>query len=291
MTTRSIRSESVQLVDCPRDAMQGWPTLISTQRKIAYLQQLIRVGFPVLDMGSFVSPKAVPQMADTATVVDALELGLSKTELLVIVANERGADEALIHQKLSWLGYPFSISETFQQRNTGTNLTDSLSVVSSLQEKVDQKNRKLIVYLSMAFGNPYGDKYAPDIVLEWADRLIQQGVTHFSLADTVGLATPTQVYDLTQAFNKEFPAITASLHLHAARNAWEEKLEAGLKAGCLKFDGAIGGIGGCPFAGSELVGNMNTIDMANWLATHHMNTQLDLEQLKICGLLAEEIFS
>ena len=291
MSEKTVSPAFVQLVDCPRDAMQGWAAPIATEKKIEYLQQLIKVGFPVLDMGSFVSPKAVPQMADTANVIEALDLSQSKTELLAIVANERGADEALTHNKLSWLGYPFSVSETFQQRNTGSSMAASLDVVARIQEKVLQQNKKLVVYLSMAFGNPYGDVYASELVMEWAYRLIQIGVTQFSLADTVGLASPEQVYDLSFAFKKEFSGSSAGLHLHAAPDAWEEKLEAGLQAGCVKFDGAIGGIGGCPFAGSELVGNLNTFKMAAWFASQKIETGLDFDQLKLCGQMSAQIFS
>lgn len=281
----------VRLVECPRDAMQGWLSPIETRVKIDYIQQLLGVGFPILDMGSFVSPKAVPQMADTAAVIAALDLRNSPTELLVIVANERGAKEALLQEKISWLGYPFSVSETFQLRNTGQTLAHSAETATHLQDFCSQSSRKLSVYLSMAFGNPYGDVYAKEFVLEWAYRLNQKGVTHFSLADTVGLATPEQVFDLSSQFLKEFSNSTLSLHLHASPEGWKEKLAAGLAAGCSTFDGAIGGIGGCPFAGSELVGNLNTIQMATWLSAQNIATGIDPDQLKLCELKAREIFS
>lgn len=280
----------ISLIECPRDAMQGWSSMIKTADKIDYLQSLLKVGFPVLDMGSFVSPKAVPQMADTKEVLAALNLAETNTKLLVIVANERGGEEAILQEKISFLGFPFSVSETFQQRNTGSSILQSLETVSRLQEKCIAGKKELVVYLSMAFGNPYGDKYDREMILEWIHKLLDRSVTHISLADTVGLASPNDVYDLTSLCFRSFPTISIGLHLHASADGWKEKLIAGLEAGCKQFDGAIGGVGGCPFAGSELVGNMNTVPIAHWLHEEGFLTELDLTQLELCSENAYKIF-
>ena len=285
------KGKKISLVECPRDAMQGWPIPIKTEDKIDYIQSLLKVGFPVLDMGSFVSPKAVPQMADTKEVLAAIDLKDTHTELLVIVANERGGEEALQQGKVSYLGFPFSVSETFQQRNTGSTILQSLETVARLQEKCSQSNKKLIIYLSMAFGNPYGEKYDPEMVVEWMYKLINRSVTHFSIADTVGLAQPTNVYDLTKLCFSSFSDISLGLHLHASAQGWKEKFRAGVEAGCTQFDGALGGIGGCPFAGSELVGNMNTLLMENWLKQEGYNTGLDTDQIAICATKAQQLFT
>lgn len=281
---------SIQLVECPRDAMQGWPHLIDTSKKIAYLQQLLSVGFDTIDIGSFVSAKAIPQMADTAQVLDSLDLSTTRSRLLVIVANERGALEALQYASVHYLGYPFSISETFQQRNTRSSMLQSLDTLASLQSHCVKTGRQLVVYLSMAFGNPYGDPYHSDLVLDWARRMIPLGITFFSLADTVGLATPEQVGDLTADFIKEYPHLTTGLHLHARPDGWEQKVAAGLAAGCARFDAAIGGFGGCPMAGDSLVGNVDTIRLHRWLLSQERSVGLDQDQLHWCGRQAASIF-
>jgi hydroxymethylglutaryl-CoA lyase len=287
-----MRKEAkISLIECPRDAMQGWQTPIKTADKIPYIQSLLKVGFPILDMGSFVSPKAVPQMADTKEILNAISLKETNTQLLVIVANERGGGEALQQEKVSFIGFPFSISETFQQRNTGSSILQSLETVAKLQEKCKHAGKQLVVYISMAFGNPYGDKYDPEIALEWVYKFKKLEVSHFSLADTVGLAKPNAIYDLTQEFRTTFQEVTMGLHLHASTQGWKEKLIAGLEAGCTQFDGAIGGIGGCPFAGSELVGNMNTVLMAEWLQANNYSTELDYPQLQQCAIEATKIFT
>lgn len=285
------KGRQISLIECPRDAMQGWLSPIKTEDKVHYIQSLLKVGFPILDMGSFVSPKAVPQMADTKEVLAALDLKDTHTQLLVIVANERGAEEALQQEKVSFLGFPFSVSETFQQRNTGSSLLQSLETVARLQEKCSHSNKKLIVYLSMAFGNPYGEKYDPEMVMEWTYKLNKHAVTHFSIADTVGLASAVNVYDVTKQCYSSFSDISLGLHLHASVQGWKEKFIAGLEAGCAQFDGAIGGIGGCPFAGSELVGNMNTLLMENWLQQEGYMTGLDSVQLATCATKAQQLFN
>ena len=285
------KGANISLIECPRDAMQGWSTPITTPDKISYIQSLLNVGFPILDMGSFVSAKAVPQMADTKDILSAISLSGSKSKLLVIVANERGGEEAIHQEKVSFIGFPFSISETFQQRNTGSSMRQSIDLVGKLQVKCTNAGKQLVVYISMAFGNPYGDKYNPEMVLEWVDKLKQFQVSHFSLADTVGLAQPNQVFDLSKQFTASFQDTSMGLHLHANSHSWKEKLIAGLEAGCTQFDGAIGGIGGCPFAGSELVGNMNTVLMAEWLQAEGYSTGLDFAQLQQCAGKATKIFN
>jgi hydroxymethylglutaryl-CoA lyase len=287
-----MRKETkISLIECPRDAMQGWRTPINTTDKIRYIQSLLKVGFPILDMGSFVSPKAVPQMADTKEVLNAVSLQETKTQLLVIVANERGGVEALQQEKISFIGFPFSISETFQQRNTGSSMIQSLEIVAKLQEKCSHADKQLVVYISMAFGNPYSDKYDAEMALEWVYKLRQVNVSNFSLADTVGLAKPNDVFDLTKQFKNSYQDVSMGLHLHASTQGWNEKFMAGLEAGCTQFDGAIGGIGGCPFAGSELVGNMNTVLMAEWLQANNYSTELDYSQLQQCTTEATKIFT
>jgi hydroxymethylglutaryl-CoA lyase len=255
----------IQLVECPRDAMQGWKTFIPTDQKISYLQTLMDVGFHTLDAGSFVSPKAIPQMADTAAVLSALDWKGRKTDLLVIVANERGAAEAAQFEQVAYMGFPFSISPTFQFRNTNSTQAESLTRVRAIQEIAQQANKQLVVYLSMGFGNPYGDLYSADMVWEWASKLVDEGVTILSLADTVGLAKSDDVYTITRDLILRMPAISIGVHLHAAPHQWEEKLAAALRAGCTRIDGALKGIGGCPMADDHLVGNMDSALMIPYL--------------------------
>lgn len=252
-------NKMVKLVECPRDAMQGWTHFIPTEKKIHFLNVLLQVGFDSLDFGSFVSPKAIPQMADSKEVVAGLILGKSKTRLLAIVANKRGAEDACTFSQIQDIGFPFSISETFQQRNTNSSIAKSLLTIGALQDLCMSHNKRLVVYISMAFGNPYGDEWSADIAMEFIRTVVQKGVQVISLADTVGIASAAQVYKLTKSLIREFPDIEAGLHLHARRETATEKLDAAFRAGCRRFDGAIHGIGGCPMAGDELVGNMDSL--------------------------------
>jgi hydroxymethylglutaryl-CoA lyase len=282
--------EALSLIECPRDAMQGWPHFIPTKKKIEYLNALLQCGFNTLDFGSFVSPKAIPQMADTAEVVRNLELGSTKTKLLAIIANERGAEEAVCYDQISYLGFPFSISETFQQRNTNSSVDESLKRVEDIQELCLKNNKELVVYISMGFGNPYGDLYNEDIVMNRTKQIAELGVKIISIADTVGLATGNEVSALMKNIIPEFSNIEVGVHLHSAPDDRVAKVEAALSAGCTRFDAAIKGIGGCPMAGNDLVGNMDTEVMLNYFESKGYNLDIDKLALQKCSLLANEIF-
>ena len=280
----------VKLVECPRDAMQGWSHFIPTEKKIEYLNALLQVGFDSLDFGSFVSPKAIPQMADTREVIEKIVPGKSKTRLLAIVGNTRGAETAALYPAIRDIGFPFSISETFQQRNTNSSIAKSVETVSAIQEICYLGGKRLVVYISMAFGNPYGDDWSPEIALNWIRLLVGMGVTVVSLADTVGLASPPQVHSLAKSLIEEFPTIESGVHLHSRRENSIDKLEAAYSAGCRRFDGALNGIGGCPMAGDELVGNMDSFLMIDYFRNKNVLPLLNEPALMKCGLLANEIF-
>lgn len=281
---------TIQLVECPRDAMQGWKHFIPTEKKAAYINTLLKVGFHTLDFGSFVSPKAIPQMADTKEVLSRIDIGASKTHLLAIVANLRGAEEAIAFDAISHLGFPFSVSETFQQRNTNSTIDASLSTVEAIQRLCESRNRKLVVYLSMAFGNPYGDLYNSEIVIGWAKRIADLGVTIISLADTVGLATPAQVSEITTVLIEQLKNITIGVHLHSSPISRKSKIEAAFRAGCIRFDGALKGVGGCPMAEDELVGNVNTELLINYFNELKLLPLLNEEALMESINMAEELF-
>jgi hydroxymethylglutaryl-CoA lyase len=247
------------LTECPRDAMQGWATQIPTQVKVNYLQALLETEIDILDCGSFVSPKAIPQMADTKEVLAQLNLDNTPSKLLVIVANERGAIEAAHHEKVSYIGFPFSISETFQQKNTNSSIEESLQLAARMQNLCIQHNKILVIYISMAFGNPYGDVWHEALVQEWVEKFSNMGITDIRLADTVGLATPEQVFTVTKHTLQQSTApVNLGLHLHAEKLHAAEKIKAGLLAGCIRFDSSIQGIGGCPLSGKDLIGNIDT---------------------------------
>jgi hydroxymethylglutaryl-CoA lyase len=280
----------VTLVECPRDAMQGWPHIIPTERKVAYLNALLQVGFDVLDFGSFVSAKVIPQMADTAEVLEALDLSGSHTRLLAIVANYRGAEEAAEYEEISYLGYPFSVSETFQLRNTNKTIAGSLATVEEMQDLCAIRQKELVVYLSMGLGNPYGEPWNEEIVYEWAVALTKLGVKTLSVADTVGLATPEHVFSVTDYLIRELPRCTIGVHLHSTHHNRKAKIDAALEAGCRRFDGALKGIGGCPMAGDQLVGNMDTIWMIEHFQQKGLLPALDESALAESLRLAGEIF-
>jgi hydroxymethylglutaryl-CoA lyase len=282
---------SITLVECPRDAMQGWPQPINTAAKIAYLNQLLKVGFDVLDCGSFVSPKAMPQMADTAAVVNAIDWQTSRTKLLVIVANPRGATEALAHTQVSALGYPFSVSPTFQQRNANSTMAESWQRVVQIHQLCQAAGRQLVVYLSMAFGNPYGDPFDAAMVVEWAKKLADLCVDTIALADTVGLATPDQVFEVTAATIAATAPSLVGVHLHSSPQHWQEKLTAAYTAGCRRFDGAVNGIGGCPMAGDVLVGNMDMVKMVPYFLSLQPLPHIDEVALGQAMGLAKQVFS
>ncbi len=277
----------IKLIECPRDAMQGWKKFIPTEKKIEYINSLLKVGFDTIDFGSFVSPKAIPQMADTAEVVRSLESGVGNTKLLAIVANMRGAEDASVYEQISYLGFPFSVSETFQQRNTNSSIEQSLERVEEIQNLCIKTGKQLVVYMSMGFGNPYDDRYSEEIVFEWVNKLVAMDIGIISLADTVGIAAPEQVYNMTEFLVDSLPGIEIGVHLHSTPQNWEEKLEAAVKAGCKRFDGALKGIGGCPMADDELVGNMDSELMINYFEENNllegMNKEALLESLRIAG--------
>jgi hydroxymethylglutaryl-CoA lyase len=288
--TKEIKSILVKLVECPRDAMQGWPHFIPTEKKITYLNELLRVGFDTLDFGSFVSPKAIPQMADTKQVIANIDPLNSKTRLLAITANTRGAAEASAYSHIKDIGFPFSISETFQKRNTSSSIKTSLMTVLDILEICRQKDKRLVVYISMAFGNPYGDEWTPEIAMGWIRQLVKMGVKVISLADTVGIASPVQVHVLTKSLITEFPMIESGVHLHSRKENIIEKLEAAFSAGCRRFDGALNGIGGCPMAGDELVGNLDTLIMIDYFKKKNVLPVLNELALEKCRQLANDIF-
>jgi hydroxymethylglutaryl-CoA lyase len=261
---------TIKMIECPRDAMQGWKQFIPTGKKIDYINSLLKVGFDTIDFGSFVSPKAIPQMADTKDVVGRLETADTKTKLLAIIANLRGAEEASAYDRIHYLGFPFSVSETFQERNTNSSIEESLGRVEEIQNLCLKTGKELVIYISMAFGNPYGDPYDEEIVFEWVNRMIGMDIGIISLADTVGLATAEQVFDMTSYLVESLPGTEIGVHLHStAAINWRES-DAAVKADCMRFDGALKGIGGCPMANDELVGNMNT----EWMINHILKTIL-----------------
>jgi len=281
---------SIKLIECPRDAMQGWKTFIPTEKKTEYINSLLKVGFDTIDFGSFVSPKAIPQMADTKEVVMSLESGVGSTQLLAIIANLRGAEEASAFDNITYLGFPFSVSETFQKKNTNSSIQESLKRVEEIQGLCIKNKKQLVIYISMGFGNPYGDRYSEEIVFEWVNQLVGMGIEIISLADTVGLATPEQVYDMTEYLIDSLPGIEIGVHLHSKPTNWKEKLEAAMKAGCKRFDGALKGIGGCPMANDELIGNMNSELMINYFEENNWLNNLNKEALEKSLRLAAEIF-
>lgn len=289
--TRNEILNPVKLVECPRDAMQGWPHIIPTQTKIDYLNALIKVGFDTIDAGSFVSPKAVPQMADTADVISNIEMNTSRSKILTVVANERGAQEAVMFEQIDFLGFPFSISETFQKRNTNSTILESMERVEEIQNLCVKNKKQLVVYISMGFGNPYDDPYSEQIVFEWVKRMAEIDINIISLADTVGIADKTQIFTTTKYLVEAYPELEFGVHLHSTSVNWEEKIEAALKAGCARFDGALKGVGGCPFANDELVGNIDSERMVPFFSSLKRLPILDMKQLELCSKMAAEIFN
>jgi hydroxymethylglutaryl-CoA lyase len=282
--------QEIKLVECPRDAMQGWKHFIPTEKKIEYINSLLQVGFDTIDFGSFVSPKAVPQMSDTKDVIKKLKVESSKSKLLVIVANVRGAEDAMSFDEIHYLGFPFSISPTFQQRNTNSTIEESLSRVEEIQNLCLKNKKQLVIYLSMGFGNPYGDEYNEEILLKWADEMVKREIKIISLADTVGLATPAQISLALDSLVPKYSGTTIGVHLHSTPNNWKEKLNAAVDAGCRRFDGALKGIGGCPMAQDDLVGNMNTELIISYLEEKKLISGLNKDALQESLELASKIF-
>ena len=286
----AMEPHRIKIIECPRDAMQGWKNFIPTEKKIEYINALLQVGFDTIDFGSFVSAKAIPQMADTAQVLKGLRMEKTTSKLLAIIANTRGAQDAVAHETIKYLGFPFSVSETFQQRNTNSSIEQSLKTVEEIQELCIKNNKQLVIYISMGFGNPYGDPYSEEIVYKWAYDLSQMGIKIISLADTVGMATGEQINAMTKYLIATLPETEIGVHLHSATHNRKEKLQAAIDAACMRYDGAMKGIGGCPMANDELVGNMDTEWLYDYLQKYFIAPRLDDEALARCSRLATEIF-
>lgn len=282
---------AVKIIECPRDAMQGIKTWIPTEQKITYLQSLLRVGFDSLDFGSFVSPKAIPQMQDTAEVLQSLDLSQTKTKLLAIVANTKGAEQAVQFNAIRYLGFPFSISENFQMRNTHKTIAESLVTLQEILDLAHANQKEVVAYLSMGFGNPYGDPWNVEIVGEWTERLANMGVKILSLSDTIGSSTPDVITYLFSNLIPKYPDIEFGAHLHTAPNQWFEKVDAAFQAGCLRFDGAIQGFGGCPMAKDDLTGNMPTEKLLSYFTAKKAEHGLQAMSFESAYNEATKLFS
>lgn len=283
--------DTAYIIECPRDAMQGIKTFIPTTQKIEYLNALLRVGFHTLDCGSFVSNKSIPQMADTSEIIPKLKINDTSTRLSVIIANTRGAEEACQFDEIAYLGYPFSISETFQLRNTNCTLEESLQRVEEIKNIADCYGKKFVAYISMAFGNPYNDLYDIALVEHWIERLLEIDITRFSISDTIGCATPELITQLFSALKEDFSEIGFGAHFHSTKNTWREKIDAAWNAGCNRFDGAISGFGGCPMAKDELTGNLPTENLLSYFNEKQIHHQLNEEAFIEAKLLADKIFT
>ncbi len=281
----------MKLIECPRDAMQGLHEYIPADIKAKYINQLLKVGYHTIDAGSFVSPKAIPQMRDTAEVIKMLDMSNTNSELLVITANKRGAETAVQFDEVTYLGFPFSISETFQQRNINSTIQDSLNRLEEVQNLCVQHGKKMVTYFSMAFGNPYGDEWSPHIVAHWAERLLKDyGVKILSLSDTIGTSNPETIDFLFQKLIKEFEEVEIGAHLHTTPDTSFEKIDAAVKSGCIRFDSAIKGYGGCPMAKDDLTGNMPTEHIISYLNNHNYDHGLNEEEFAKSMQMAVEIF-
>jgi hydroxymethylglutaryl-CoA lyase len=280
----------MKIIECPRDAMQGIDEFIVTDQKIRYINQLLKVGFDTIDFGSFVSAKAIPQMRDTKEVLAGLDLSTTKSKLLAIVANTRGAEEAAQHQAIDYLGFPLSISETFQQRNTNKSITEALNTLSEIQGICESTGKQQVVYISMGFGNPYNDPYSVTLVEKFVDILNTLGVKIISLADTIGISTPGQIKYLFETLSGKFRDVELGAHLHSTPHTAEEKIKAAFEAGCKRFDGALKGFGGCPMAKDDLTGNLATESILAYLKTKGVNTGLNEAEFAKAMVMADEIF-
>ena len=269
------QSSNIRLIECPRDAMQGIHDFISTEKKVAYINSILKCGFDTVDFGSFVSPKAIPQMRDTAQVLEQLELSNTKSKLLAIVANTRGAEDAVEFEEISYLGFPFSISETFQQRNTNSSISESITRVEEINDLCVRNKKELVVYISMAFGNPYGDEWSSNVAISWTKRLAQMGIKIIALSDTIGVSNPDNIKTLFSKLIPEFPGVEIGAHLHTTPTTWEEKVHAAYSAGCKRFDSAIKGYGGCPMATDKLTGNMPTENLISYFKKNNIKTGID----------------
>ncbi|MES2748342.1 MAG: hydroxymethylglutaryl-CoA lyase [Bacteroidota bacterium] len=280
----------IKIIECPRDAMQGIKPFIPTERKVDYIQSLLRVGFDTIDFGSFVSPKAIPQMQDTAEVLAQLDLSQTNSKLLAIIANTQGAQLASVYKEINYLGFPFSISENFQMRNTHKTIAESLVTLQEILEIADRSNKEVVTYISMGFGNPYGDPWNVEIVGEWTEKLAKMGVKILSLSDTVGSSTPEVISYLFSNLIPKYPNIEFGAHLHTTPDKWFEKIDAAYKAGCRRYDGAIQGFGGCPMAKDDLTGNMPTEKMLSYFTTVKENTDTSPMSFESAYNVASRLF-
>ncbi|MBD1394901.1 hydroxymethylglutaryl-CoA lyase [Mucilaginibacter glaciei] len=284
-------AEALKITECPRDAMQGLHDFVPTDVKAAYINLLLQVGFDTIDFGSFVSPKAIPQMRDTAEVLSKLDLSATRSKLLAIVANYRGAEDAASHEEITYLGYPFSISETFQLRNTNTTIDQSFDNVKQIAALCATKNKIPLIYLSMGFGNPYGDIWSTDIAKEWTEKLVKEGIYNIALSDTIGIATPEQISSLYPALAKEFLGVQFGVHLHSTPDTWLDKIAAAHESGCTRFDTALKGYGGCPMAADNLTGNIATENVIAYLLHQNIELGLDLDKLQEAMDYSSRIFT
>ena len=280
----------MKLIECPRDAMQGIHDFIETEKKVKYINSILKCGFDTVDFGSFVSPKAIPQMRDTAKVLEQLDLSATSSKLLAIIANVRGAQDAIEFEEIQYLGFPFSISETFQQRNTNSSIAESLIRVEEIQDLCVRNKKQLVVYISMAFGNPYQDEWSSDVVYNWTKRLSRLGIKIIALSDTIGVSNPDNISYLFNKIIPEFPEIEIGAHLHTTPNTWGEKVHAAYASGCRRFDSAIKGYGGCPMASDKLTGNMPTENLLSYFDNNKIYTGIDKETFKEAMLLSASIF-
>ncbi len=280
----------LKVIECPRDAMQGIRRFIPTERKAAYINKLLRVGFDTIDFGSFVSPRAIPQMRDSSAVLSALDLSGTTSKLLAIVANERGARDACDHPEISYLGYPFSVSQTFQLRNTNATIEESLGRVQAIQSECLGSGKTLVVYLSMGFGNPYGDPWNVEIVQHWVDTLADQDIKIIALSDTIGVSTPESISYLFSNLIPPYPDVEFGAHLHTTPATWKEKVEAAFSSGCRRFDSTIQGFGGCPMAKDELVGNMPTENLLTFFTDHQIDHDYDLKAFDEAMVESHKVF-
>jgi hydroxymethylglutaryl-CoA lyase len=285
-----MSQKSIKLIECPRDAMQGIHDFIDTDIKAAYINLLLQVGFDTIDFGSFVSPKAIPQLRDTREVLAKLDLSVTRSKLLAIVANLRGVEEAVVHEEISYLGFPFSISETFQQRNTNSSIAQSMDTVKQMLDLCDKHSKTAVVYLSMGFGNPYGDKWNVEIVEKWADELVANGVQILSLSDTTGVSSPEKIREILPFLVKRFENTEIGLHLHSTPNTRFEKIEAAYESGCRRFDSALKGFGGCPMATDDLTGNMATEDLIAFLESRNEALNLNMGKWQEALMFSQKVF-
>ena len=280
----------MKIIECPRDAMQGIHEFIPTQKKIEYINSLLKVGFDTIDFGSFVSPKAIPQLRDTAEVLNNLDLSSTKSKLLAIVANTRGAEDAVGFDEIQYLGFPFSISETFQLRNTNATIQEALIRVEEIQNLCIRNRKELVIYISMAFGNPYGDEWSSDVVIQWTTKLNQLGIKTIALADTVGVSNPESITYLFSKLIPRFTDVEFGAHLHSTPQTRNEKIKAAYDSGCRRFDVAVHGFGGCPMANDDLVGNLSTESLIDFLKEQNQDLNLDENILKESYLMANSVF-